>query len=67
LAYFDINRSNNGGTEAVNGLIDLHNRIARGFRNRDYYQFGTLLIAGGPDKPHTHLNSEEPCNLSRPP
>jgi transposase len=35
LASFDTGRSSNGGTEAVNGLIELHRRIARGFRNRD--------------------------------
>ena len=40
LAYFDTNRSNNGGTEAVNGLIELHRRIARGFRNYDNYDYG---------------------------
>ena len=37
LAYFDTGRSNNGGTEAVNGLIELHRRIARGSDNRDNY------------------------------
>lgn len=33
FAYFNTDRANNGGTEAVNGLIELHRRIARGFRN----------------------------------
>ncbi len=47
LGYFDTDRSNNGGTEAVNGLIELHRRIARGFRNRDNYRLRMLLIAGG--------------------
>ena len=32
LAYFDTGRANNGGTEAINGLIELHRRVARGFR-----------------------------------
>ena len=36
-AYFDTSRANNGGTEAINGLIELHRRVARGFRNRDNY------------------------------
>ncbi|WP_298253114.1 transposase [uncultured Arthrobacter sp.] len=27
LAYFDTNRSNNGGTEAVKRLIELHRRV----------------------------------------
>ncbi len=35
LAYFDTGRASNGGTEAINGLIELHRRVARGFRNRD--------------------------------
>ena len=40
-------RSNNGGTEAVNGLIELHRRVARGFRNYDNYRLRMLLIGGG--------------------
>jgi transposase len=47
LAYFDTGGASNGGTEAVNGLIELHRRIARGFRNRDNYRLRMLLIAGG--------------------
>ena len=47
LAYFTTGRSSNGGTEADNGLIELHRRIARGFRNRDDYRIRMLLIAGG--------------------
>lgn len=52
LAYFDTGRASNGGTEAVNGLIELHRRIARGFRNRDNYRLRMLLIAGGLTSPH---------------
>ena len=47
FGYFDTNGASNGGTEAVNGLIELHRRIARGFRNRDNYRLRMLLIAGG--------------------
>lgn len=47
LAYFETRGANNGGTEAINGLIELHRRIARGFRNRDNYRLRMLLIAGG--------------------
>ncbi len=47
LGYFDTNGATNGGTEAINGLIELHRRIARGFRNRDNYRLRMLLIAGG--------------------
>jgi len=38
VAYFTTNRANNGGTEAVNGIIELHRRIARGFRNPTNYR-----------------------------
>ncbi|WP_419760947.1 ISL3 family transposase [Microbacterium hominis] len=47
LAYFTTNRSSNGGTEAVNGIIELHRRLARGYRNRDNYRLRMLLAAGG--------------------
>uniref|UniRef100_UPI003F5003F7 ISL3 family transposase n=1 Tax=Agrococcus chionoecetis TaxID=3153752 RepID=UPI003F5003F7 len=47
LAYFTTNRSSNGGTEAINGIIELHRRLARGFRNRDNYRLRMLLAAGG--------------------
>jgi transposase len=47
LGYFDTDGASNGGTEAVNGLIELHRRIARGFRNRNNYRLRMLLIAGG--------------------
>jgi hypothetical protein len=52
LAYFDTGRASNGGTEAINGLIELHRRIARGFRNHDNYRLRMLLIGGGLDQPH---------------
>jgi transposase len=52
LAYFTTGRSTNGGTEAVNGLIELHRRIARGFTNRDNYRLRMLLIGGGLSHPH---------------
>lgn len=59
LAYFDTGRSSNGSTEAVNGLIELHRRVARGFRNRDNYRLRMLLIGGGLSSPH--LKYEEPA------
>jgi len=52
LAYFETGRANNGGTEAVNGLIELHRRVARGFRNREHYRLRMLLIGGGLAHPH---------------
>ena len=51
LAYFDTGGANNGGTEAINGLIELHRRVARGFRNRDNYRLRMLLIGGGLSHP----------------
>ena len=52
LAYFDTRRSSNGGTEAINGLIELHRRVARGFGNRDNYRLRMLLVGGGLASPH---------------
>jgi len=55
LGYFDTDGANNGGTEAIIGLIELHRRIARGFRNRENYRLRMLLIGGGLlDSSHTH-------------
>ena len=46
LAYFTTGATN-GGTEAINGLIELHRRLARGFKNRSNYRLRMLLIGGG--------------------
>ena len=51
LAYFTTGGASNGGTEAINGLIELHRRVARGFRNRENYRLRMLLIAGGLSNP----------------
>jgi hypothetical protein len=45
LAYFDPDRSDNGGTKGINGLIELHRRVARGFHNRDSYRLCMLLMS----------------------
>lgn len=56
LAYFETDGASNGGTEAVNGIIELGRRIARGFHNFENYRLRMLLIAGGLDaSPHTQL------------
>ena len=56
LAYFDTGGASNGGTEAVNGIIELGRRIARGFRNFEHYRLRMLLMAGGLDaSTHTQL------------
>jgi len=52
LAYFETERANNGGTEAINGIIELHRRIARGFRNPANYRLRMILAAGKPTHPN---------------
>lgn len=47
LAYFTTGRANNGDTEAINGVIELHRRLARGYRNRHNYRLRILLAARG--------------------
>jgi transposase len=40
-----------GGTEATNGLLELHRRIAHDFCNRENYYLLMLLIGGRPLAP----------------
>ena len=47
LGYFDTDGASNCGTEAINGIIELHRRLARGYRNRNNYRLRMLLAAGG--------------------
>ena len=55
-AYFDTSGASNGPTEAINGIIELGRRTARGYRNPTNYQLRMLLIAGGLDaSTHTQL------------
>ena len=61
LAYFDTAGASNGPTEAINGIIELGRRTARGYRNPTNYQLRMLLIAGG--LPPPTLNSEEPSKV----
>ena len=56
LAYFDTGGAGNEPTEAINGIIELGRRTARGYRNPTNYQLRMLLIAGGLDaSTHTQL------------
>ncbi len=56
MAYFDTDGASNGPTEAINGIIELGRRIARGYRNPTNYQLRMFLIAGGLDaSTHTQL------------
>ena len=55
-AYFDTSGASNGRTEAINGIIELGRRIARGYRNPTNCRHRMLLIAGGLDaSTHTQL------------
>ena len=47
LAYFATNGVSNGGTEAINLLIEKTRRLAHGFRNFDNYRLRILLVADG--------------------
>jgi transposase len=48
-------RLSNGVMEAINGLLQLAKRIARGFHNFYYYQLATHLKAGGLNLQAPHL------------
>jgi hypothetical protein len=61
LAYFTTQRANNGGTEAINGIIELHRRLARGYRNRPTTDTAcSSPPADSPHNPTPHRMSEEP-------
>ncbi len=47
LTHFTTDRANNGPTEAMNGIIELHRRIARGYRNRDNHRLRMLPAGEG--------------------
>lgn len=47
LAYFATGGVNNGGTEAINLIIEKTRRLAHGFRNFDNYRLRILLAADG--------------------
>jgi len=47
LAYFDTSGMSNGGTEAINLLIEKTRRLPHGFRNFTHYRLRILLAASG--------------------
>ena len=66
LAYFDTGGAGNEPTEAINGIIELGRRTARGYRNPTNYPLQMLLIAGGLDASiHTQLGRAGYCLLDR--
>ena len=47
LAYFDTSGVSNGGTEAINLIIEKIRRLAHGFRNFGHYRLRIMLAAEG--------------------
>ena len=47
LAYFDTSGVSNGGTEAINLIIEKVRRLAHGFRDFDHYRLRIMLAANG--------------------
>jgi transposase len=60
LAYFTTQRANNGGTEAINGIIELHRRIARGSTNPANYRLRMILAAGKLTPPESPMSRITP-------
>lgn len=56
LAYPTTSRSSNGGTEAINGLIELYRRVARGFKDPGDYRLRM-------DAPHRWRTHQPPAQL----
>ena len=56
LAYFTTSSVSNGGTEAINLLIEKTRRLAHGFRNFDNYRLRILLVANGSHPYRQHPN-----------
>jgi transposase len=47
LAYFDTSGVSNGGTEAINLIIEKVRRLAHGFKNFHHYRLRIILAADG--------------------
>ncbi len=47
LAYFDTHGVSNGGTEAINLIIEKVRRLAHGFRDFEHYRLRLLLAGSG--------------------
>jgi transposase len=47
LAYFDTSGVSNGGTEAINLIIEKVRRLAHDFKNFDHYRLRIMLAADG--------------------
>jgi transposase len=62
LAYFATGGVNDGGTEAINLIIEKTRRLAHGFRNFDNYRLRIMLAADG-SRPYRRQKTQatEPC------
>jgi transposase len=47
LAYLDTSGVSNGGTEAINLIIEKVRRLAHGFKDFDHYRLRIMLAADG--------------------
>ncbi len=61
LAYFTTGGVSNGGTEAINGVIEKTRRLAHGFRNFTNYRTRILLAADGTRPYRRPQINPEPC------
>ena len=69
MAYSDTARASNAlhRTEAINEIIELGIRTARGCRNTTNYQLRMLLIAGGINtSTHTQLGRDRKPHVQQP-
>ena len=53
LAYFDTAGVSNGGTEAINLIIEKVRRLAHGFRDFTHYRL-RIMLAGNGQRPYRH-------------
>jgi transposase len=56
LAYFDTSGVSNGGTEAINLIIEKVRRLAHGFKDFDHYRLRILLATDGRRRYRTRPN-----------
>jgi hypothetical protein len=63
LAYFETSGVFNGGTEAINLIIEKVRRLAHGFKDFDHYRLRIMLAADG-RRPYralpNHAQAEDP-------
>lgn len=59
LAYFNTGGVSNGGTEAINGVVEKTRRLAHDFRNFSNCRIRILLAADG-SRPYRRYPRREP-------